>query len=316
MVNKNLLISGLGGSLFPYLHDKLKKYFNLYYVDADEHLSKVYSDHEFFLSPLVTSDSYEKFIKGIIENFNIDYYIPLIDEEILLAQKEIEGFKNMRVISPSVGFTELCLNKIGLMHELRLKNVSTIDSYLGNNFDWQIDPPIFVKPNRGRGSRGICKIDSPAQLKAYYELEPYLPKDIIIQPFIEGTEYTVGATTNNLNYLMAVGTKKVIKKEGITKLAITENNPQIDKVIRDIVAIFEPCGPFNVQLKITPQHEVKIFEINPRFSTTSIMEYAGGIDLIKLFIENYDVHYKEVVKKPNEGLILYRRWENLFYYEK
>ena len=37
---KKLLISGLGGSFFPYLHNQLESKFELYYVDNNINLKK------------------------------------------------------------------------------------------------------------------------------------------------------------------------------------------------------------------------------------------------------------------------------------
>ena len=80
---KKILISGLGGSLFPYLHDKLKSNYELFYVDLDPDLAKIYPDYNFFPAPAVLDQSYEGFIKNLIEEKQIDIYIPLIDEEII-----------------------------------------------------------------------------------------------------------------------------------------------------------------------------------------------------------------------------------------
>ena len=61
-------------------------------------------------------------------------------------------------------------------------------------------------------------------------------------------------------------------------------------------------------------NNVHIFEINPRFSTTTIMEYASGLDLISDYIKYKKYNSSPVI--PKDGLILYRNWENVFYYEK
>ena len=79
---KKVLISGLGGSLFPYLHEKLEDEYELYYVDLDSELSKLYPKYNFFKAPAVLEDSYEKFITDLIEENKIDIYIPLLEDEI------------------------------------------------------------------------------------------------------------------------------------------------------------------------------------------------------------------------------------------
>ncbi len=313
MLKKKLLISGLGGSLFPYLHEQLQDKYEVFYVDADEQLEKIYAHYNFYKSPWINDAAYWVFIKDIIQKNNIDYYIPLIDEEIVEAKKSIEDFCGVKVISPTHEFALLSMNKYILMQKLHAANISSVVSFTGDIFKWEIPAPVFVKPISGRGSRGIRKISGSIQLNAYYELEKYTPEEILIQEHLEGTEYTVGVLVNNMNDVISISSKKIIRKKGITQIAVTENNTLIDDVSIKVVKELKPCGPINIQLILTPQNEIKIFEINPRFSTTSIMEYAGGVNLISLYIDWYNKKYYGAVIRPKKDLLLYRRWENLFY---
>ena len=172
---------------------------------------------------------------------------------------------------------------------------------------------FFVKPISGRGSRGIKKIENIEKLNAYYLLEGYEQSDILIQPLLCGTEYTVGVLTNNLNDFISISCKKIIRKKGITQIAVTENNDIIESVAIKIIEQMKPCGPFNIQLMLTPENEVKIFEINPRFSTTTILEVEGGINPVSLYIENFGNTYADGILKPATNLVIHRRWENVFY---
>jgi carbamoyl-phosphate synthase large subunit len=199
------------------------------------------------------------------------------------------------------------------MQFLQKQEISYIYSISGNQFNKQIEYPIFVKPISGRGSKGARTILSREQLDAYYKLESYDPKDILIQPLIKGTEYTVGVLINNLNNILSISSKRIISKKGITQIAITENNSLIDQIVYQVVEKMKPCGPINIQLIIDEFGEVKIFEINPRFSTTSILEIEGGINLISKYIEYYDKEYLNVPLRPLENLTIHRRWENVFY---
>ena len=310
---KKILLSGLGGSLFPYLHEKLNSKYELYYVDSDNQLSKLYKNFNFFLAPPVNSKKYNEFIRNLIDKFKIDFYIPLIDEEIISAKQNIDNYNGIIVISPSIEFSKLCLNKFDLMEELHRLGISSIKSNMGNNYEWNEKNIIFIKPNEGRGSRGIKKITNKEQLAAYYLLEEYKPEDILIQEYIEGQEYTIGATVNNLNQLLAISIKKVIRKRGITQIAVVEFNPFLNECVKNVVNQMKPCGPINIQLFLTEDKKVKIFEINPRFSTTTIMSYAGGVDEISLFIDYYNKTYTGRPEEPKSGLTLHRRWESVFY---
>jgi carbamoyl-phosphate synthase large subunit len=312
MSYKRVLLSGLGGSLFPFLHDQLKSSFELFYVDNQEELKFIYPDYNFFPAPLVKSPEYKPFVKKLIQEKNIEVYIPLIDEEIGLALELQVDFPELIVLSPGKEFVELCLNKYALMHSLSSHGISSIPTLRGDEFTNQLNYPLFVKPIYGRGSRGIAEIHNAADLVAYYKSEPYKPEDVLIQPLIIGQEYTVGVLVNQVNKIMCLASRCVLSKKGITQAAYSTNVEVINEVVYKINKIYAPKGPYNVQLFIDQNNQVHIFEINPRFSTTSIMSYAGGVNEIKLYLENLkNENFTE--QHPKENIYLKRMWNNVFY---
>lgn len=309
---KKLLISGLGGSFFPYLHNQLDGKFDLYYVDNNIDLKNVYPDYNFHHVPLVTDKNYLNVLDQIISHNDIDAYLPLIDEEIELVIKRFS--EKLIIIAPNSKFVKLCLNKFDLMAKLDQKNLSVIKTYTADNYSEELPYPIFLKPISGRGSRGICKIDNKEQYNAFFMLyNQYSPCDILVQENIIGQEYTIGVLTNNLDDIIVINSKKVLSKKGITQRAVTEVNESITSLVKKIVSELKPQGPFNIQLFIDNNNEIKIFEINPRFSTTTIMSYAANIDEVSLFLDHYDKKYSLKILEPKEGLNLFRRWESLFY---
>lgn len=308
---QKLLLSAAGGSLFPYLFNILENKFNLYLMDSDSKVKYMYPDKKIFIVPKVNHHNFESEIMRIIKENNIDFYIPLIDEEIIKAI-EISKKTNIKVLSPSRKFVELCLDKFKLMQILDRKNISNIPTSFANIFkNDDFDYPLFLKPNIGRGSRGIKKIDNINEFESYFILEKYSKDEVLVQPFIEGDEYTVSVTVNNLNEIIAIVPKLVFLKEGITKHACSKKNNLIETVCKEIVEKLSPKGSFNVQLKLY-KNNVYIFEINPRFSTTLVLSVASGINEIELAINNYDnknVNYISDFKEIN----LIRGWENYFY---
>src|SRR4051812_37119505 len=107
MIKPNLLLSGLGGSLFPYLHHKLEGQYNLFYVDSDHSLKEIYPNFNFYPAPLVTDKNYPDFIELLIRENSIDVYIPLIDEEIEVAHRIQERNATLKLLSPSLSFCQL-----------------------------------------------------------------------------------------------------------------------------------------------------------------------------------------------------------------
>jgi carbamoyl-phosphate synthase large subunit len=243
-----VLLSGLGGSLFPYLHDKLKSKYELYYVDSDESLKELYPNYNFHVAPKVTDTAYIDFIKELMSQYAIDLYVPLIDEEIEVAYKIKEFFPSLSLLSPQLSFCTLSIKKNLLMEELAKNKISDIKSWTGKDFKWKDGNVFFVKPISGRGSRGIKKISSEEELNAYYILEKYAKEEILVQEYISGQEYTVGVLINKNDEILYISSKKILKKKGITIMAVTENNPLIEEAIYKINNCLKPKGPINIQL--------------------------------------------------------------------
>ena len=98
-------------------------------------------------------------------------------------------------------------------------------------------------------------------------------------------------------------------------MAVTENNSQINELAQRLVQIMQPKGPINIQLFLTDEGEIKIFEINPRFSTTTILEIEAGVNVVKEYLDHVDKEDVGHIKFPESGLIIHRRWESVFYRE-
>jgi carbamoyl-phosphate synthase large subunit len=307
---KKILFSGAGGSIFPYMFEVLEKKYEVYVMDADEKVKYMYPNKRVYIVPKVNNTNFENEISKIILDNNIDFYVPLIDEEIIKAIK-ISKKLGIKVLSPSENFVKLCLNKYNLMNLLNEKKISTIKTKYMNLYNDEFNYPIFLKPNVGRGSRGIRKINNKEEKEAYFILEKYKKNEVLVQPYIEGVEYTVSVTVNNLNEIIAIIPKLVFTKEGITKHAQSIKNDLIEKKCKEIVKKLKPCGSFNVQLKLI-NNEIFIFEINPRFSTTLVLSVASGVNEIDLVIQNYNKNNVEYIDNFNEVKLI-RRWENLFY---
>ena len=309
-MKKRLLFSGAGGSIFPYMFEQLKDEYEVFAMDSDEKVAKLYKNEKIFTVPNINEENFELVIENIIAEHKIDIYIPSIDEEILIAI-EISKKMGIQVLSPSEDFVKLCLDKFELMKALTNAKVSNIETYMADKYNEDFDYPIFLKPNIGRGSRGIKKIDNFNEYEAYFTLEEYKKEEVLVQPFVGGDEYTVSVTVNNLNQLISIVPKIVFTKQGITKHAQSIKHEKIEKICKKIVELLSPNGSFNVQLKLL-DNEIYIFEINPRFSTTLVLSVASGVNEIDLAIQNFNKKEVEYIEDFKE-IKLIRRWENVFY---
>ena len=313
MTKKRVLISALGSPIFPYVINLLKDKYDLTLVDADPIVKVLYPNHRVYVAPLAKDKDFLKSIKKIIAENKIEYYIPMVDEEISQIVKLGQTNGKLKVIAPNNReFVDLCLDKYQLMKKLTEKNISQINTCLAKEFYRQFPYPIFVKPIVGRGSRGAQKLLNTDQLKAYLALSGYRMDQLMVQECLPGEEYSVSVVVNNLNQLIAVVPKKIIIKTGTTRHAVVKRDRVITDVCRQIVAKLKPAGVFNVQLKMVDS-KVKIFEINPRCSGTSPLTCEAGVNEYDLCIENYGQRRVSYIDSFTEGVYLFRNWETFFY---
>lgn len=313
MHKKRILISALGSPFFPYMKELLGGKYELTLIDANRMVKTLYQDRDVVVTPVATHKDFIPTIKRLITRNKIDYYVPMVDEEIVKILSLSKTNNKFRVIAPNnLQFVKLCLNKFQLMNRLAELNISHVKTYLGNKFNHQFDFPVFVKPVVGRGSRGAQRINNQSQLTAYFELAEYRKDQVMIQEYLDGEEFSVSVVVNNLNKLIAVVPKKIILKKGTTIHAMTQRNQIITDICRKVVTKMNPRGVFNVQLKLVGQ-KAYIFEINPRCSGTTPLTCQAGINEIDLCIKAYDKRYVDYNDSFKQGLYLYRRWENIFY---
>lgn len=306
-----ILLSGGGGSLFPWLFEHLSNKYDVWLTDANDLYQRFYPPGRFVTVPLVNDPRFGTCLNQLMKDLSIDYYIPLIDEELLPAHNIAAGLDGTSLISPSRDFIACCLDKLRLMGELADNNISRVPSVSADTF--QRDRfPVFVKPRTGRGSRGSTVIGNAEEWEHWTSSHRADLDSFIVQDLLKGTEYTVSVVVNSRNDLIAVVPKKILIKKGITLHSVTVNDSDIESVCREVVDKLTPRGPFNVQL-IKRGSEVCIFEINPRFSTTTIQTIKSGVDEIDLTLEYHDRNWTGPLHPFQAGVALVRRWESLFY---
>jgi carbamoyl-phosphate synthase large subunit len=238
-------------------------------------------------------------------------YIPLIDEEIEVSYRIKEEIPNLLIIVPEERFCDIVLNKWNMYKEFVKNGLHVPETLLLENID-SIDCewPMIVKPIVGRGSRGVQILHSKKQLEAYLELSSYKLEDLILQRLLQGIEYTVSVIVSRQGKLLAVVPKRVIRKKGVTQVAVTEENYAIESLCKDIQSKLKANGPFNVQL-IMEGNKPFIIEINPRFSTTVALTLAAGVNEVDIAIKD-SLGIPYTIDQFKKGVVMTRYYEQYY----
>jgi len=309
---KTVLLTGAGGPAPAGMISVLRQWgYRTVAVDMLVHSPAFYLADAAYVVPAGNSPEFLPRLRQICEKERVDAVISVVDEE-LVAVLELEDI-GVRVLQPQKAFVELCLDKHRCMNSL-------IDNDIPAPATWKVDSipadasyPLFIKPITGRGSRGIGRIDSIDELPEFLKNSAYLPKQLMVQEFIDGPEYTISVIVWRDGEVQAVVPKEIISKVGVTRFAVTRHNEKIDYVCRKVQEKFQANGPFNVQLRLDKDGNPFIFEINPRFSTSITLTMAAGVDeLGGLLSQALFGRASHQFSEWQEGVVMIRQTQDYF----
>lgn len=279
-----ILISGAGGAATPNIIRILRQEcgYRVVAIDANPNAQYVVDADAFYAVPRGDAPGFIPTLADIIERERCQWLVPLVDEEVL-AFHHVAPLTGAWVVAPMRAFCLMALDKWLTAQRLTEAALPAPKSWLGTQIS-QVEYPAIAKPRIGHGSRGFARIPNNKILLTHLIGEDL--NGTIIQECLKGTEYTVSVVVGHDGTVLAVVPKEVIEKRGITMVGITRENYGIDILCRAIQDRLKANGPFNVQLIVGEDGIPRIFEINPRLSTTSILTMAAGVNEIDLFIRH------------------------------
>lgn len=204
----------------------------------------------------------------------IDLIIPTIDTDLLVLSESRERFERAgaKVMISDPDKIRICRDK---------NNTSRFFVDCGlhvpmpvNNWkEYKGGFPAFIKPKDGSSSINAFKVDSAEELEVYAgQIEDY-----IVQPFVEGREYTIDIFCDwNGNPVTITPRERLQVRAGeVLKTQITMDRVMVEES-RVLCEAFRPCGPMTVQL-IRDEAGVDWFiEINPRFGGGAPLSMKAG----------------------------------------
>lgn len=274
---KTVLVTGAGGPAISGMISSLREWgYRIVAVDMLANSPGFYLADKSYVVPPGGDQKFLDVIKNICSIESVDAVVSVVDEELehVIKLEEL----GIAVIQPRLSFVNLCLDKYKCMQELRNAGIGAPQTWLLNELPDDVNFPLFIKPRIGRGSRGCRKVACLKELELFIHTCGYSRNDLIAQNFLEGVEFTVSVVVWRDGIVEAVVPKEIISKVGITKLAVSRRNQKITDLCIKIQNSFSPDGPFNVQLVLDLKGDPYVFEINPRFSTSTTLTRASGVD--------------------------------------
>jgi carbamoyl-phosphate synthase large subunit len=165
----------------------------------------------------------------------------------------------------------------------------------------QVGFPLVVKPRVGARSVGVHIVNSRE------ELARVLTPEAIIQQCVatDAEEYTAGSLTFGTCEATIVMRRTL--RDGNTYCAFVESYCELNATVQDLANALQAYGPANFQFRLTPDGEVKVFEINARFSGTTPLRAHAGFNEVEMAID-YVLEGKPIQQPTIHPLVILRHW--------
>jgi carbamoyl-phosphate synthase large subunit len=228
-----------------------------------------------FISLASESDNYMQSISNMCVSERIDLVIPVTEAEIEIISNHREEITTNILIANKLAI-EVGLDKFQTSQFISLLGNYAPRTYLELNSN-QIDFPIILKPRRGHGSQNVFKCSTKDEVD-FYKTKIQSP---IFQEFLQPSnmEVTCGVYSGSDGKIFSIQLLRKLSG-GRTLWARVINDQEIANLCHKIAENLELKGAINVQLIITDEGP-KVFEINPRYSSTVEMRHKLGFtDLI------------------------------------
>ncbi|MCR4842239.1 MAG: ATP-grasp domain-containing protein, partial [Eubacterium sp.] len=220
-------------------------------------------------------DNYIPELLEICKSDEIDLVIPTIDTDLLVLSENKQKFEacGIKVLISAPDNIRICRDKNNTSQffvDCGCKAPMPVNDWKEYNSGY----PAFIKPKDGSSSINAFKVENAEELEVYAaQVEDY-----IVQPFVDGTEYTVDAFCDfdgNPVYItprvrLQVRAGEVLK----TRIALDDT---IIAESRNIIKGFKPVGPITIQLiRDDKTGDDYFIEINPRYGGGAPLSMKAG----------------------------------------
>lgn len=290
---KTILVTGAGSLLGQGILKSLKLSpdypIRIVTVDPDvDAVGHQWGDQSYRI-PMAEAPTFVEVLLDIVKKESVDVIIPGTDIELPILSSsrsfiESEGACQVLVSRPDL--IETADDKYKTTVELARLGISVPLTFLesddGSKFE-TLAFPVIVKPRSGARSRGVTKLNTIDQLHEIL-LGPRPFGELIVQECIsdESQEYTAGAVCFPGSKIQTIVMNRTLR-DGNTVKATINDYPELNCFIASVANKLQPNGPINFQFR-TDSDGPKIFEINARFSGTTIFRSMAGFNEVNFCV--------------------------------
>jgi hypothetical protein len=285
----NVLVFPCGSEIGLEVHRSLKYSIHVHLIGASslpDHGEFAYEDYVGGL-PFLKDPGLVGRLAELVRERGIDAIYPTMDA-VICELKNREAELGCRVIAPSAATTEICASKkrtyAALAGTVRCPRVygspAEVEAY-----------PVFVKPDRGYGSRGAQRVESAASLESF--LKDAAGREFVVMECLPGAEYTVDCFTDRHGRLQFCGPRARERvKSGISMRTGDgmQNEREFHEIAETINEALSMRGSWFFQVKRDAAGELVLLEVACRFGGSSATYRVKGVNFAMLSVfDAFDV---------------------------
>lgn len=309
----NLLITGagslIGHGILRSLREMENRDFKLFTADPDHRAAGHWLGDYGIKIPMANDEAYLTVLKTIIKKFKIDLVFVGTDPELIKISAAKKELGATAVISdPEV--IHIGEDKWLTVNFLKQNGFPYPDSALSRDRD-EVNRlvavhgfPLFAKPRIGARSVGVQKINDNYSLQEVLKQSNYIVQEYLPS---EPGEFTAGTMTYEQQSYSQVIFRRDLK-DGNTYRAYHYRNEAHERFIARVSETMKGVyGPLNLQYRIKNNMPV-IFEINSRYSGTTPLRTAIGVNEVSMALQFYRTGKITPPKLTLTNVAFFRAW--------
>ena len=285
-------------------------------ADSDEFSPALQCCDRKFVAKRVSDPGYTREMLSIIKREKVDLLIPTVDLDLAIWARHRTKLARTGctalISTPKV--VQICQDKRLTYEFLKKHGFDTPKTISARQALTQARPqfPCFLKPWDGHASRGNYIALNRDELRFYSKHVP----NCIVQEFINGQEYTVDVLVDFDGHVRCIVPRRRIEvRSGEVSKAVSVKHPEIMNLCQKLIQILK-AGPgiITIQCFLTPNNQVKIIEINPRFGGGVPLSIKAGANFPKWILQLWLGQNPQInPTRFREGLMMLRYDEAVWF---
>ena len=291
---KNVLVIPSGTEIALEIHEALCRRRDLQLFGAES----THNSHAGFVFlhnwsvPWCGENEFLERVNALVKQHSIDYLFPAHDD-VQLALLRARSHVPCAVISSPLETLEITRFKSRTYN--RLRDVVRVPALLDPADVEKRDYPVFVKPDRGHGSRNTYLCRNREQLEAALQSS----NDMLVCEHLSGREVTVDCFSDRDCGLLFVDSRlRTRTRAGISVRSEAIEVRDVREIIEKIAERLKFFGAWFVQLKERAAGEWFLVEIGARIAGGATYQRLRGVNLPLLTLFEHERRALEIIVQP------------------